>query len=138
MGEPLVDVLAEFCISSLVIICFVKSFHELNIRFFGPAVSRCAASKRSNCDFAIRPVASAGLTFKAFRRGARLREAGTPARSPRFIWRETKPEAPRVRPSGTDTVLLFAARARAHRQHCHVWRSTPALERGGAEQLLCV
>ena len=69
---------------------------------------------------------------------AKVREAGTLARSPRFIWRETKPEAPRVRPSGTDTMLLFAARARAHRQHCHVWRSTPALERGGAEQLLCV
>ena len=69
---------------------------------------------------------------------AKVREAGTLPRSPRFIWRETKPEAPRVRPSGTDTVLLFAARARAHRQHCHVWRSTPALERGGAEQLLCV
>ena len=37
--------LADFCISSLVIICFVKSFYdnELNenvIRFFGPAVSR--------------------------------------------------------------------------------------------------
>ena len=72
------------------------------------------------------------------RSSAKVREAGTPARSPRFIWRETKPEAPRVRPSGTDTMLLFAARARAHRQHCHVWRSTPALERGGAEQLLCV
>ena len=69
---------------------------------------------------------------------AKVREAGTLPRSPRFIWRETKPEAPRVRPSGTDTMLLFAARARAHRQHCHVWRSTPALERGGAEQLLCV
>ena len=69
---------------------------------------------------------------------AKVREAGTLPRSPRFIWRETKPEAPRVRPSGTDTMLLFAARARAHRQHCDVWRSTPALERGGAEQLLCV
>ena len=43
-----------------------------------------------------------------------------------------------MRPSGTDTMLLFAARARAHRQHCDVWRSTPALERGGAEQFLCV
>ncbi len=72
------------------------------------------------------------------RSSAKVREAGTLPRSPRFIWRETKPEAPRVRPSGTDTMLLFAARARAHRQHCHVWRSTPALERGGAEQLLCV
>ena len=69
---------------------------------------------------------------------AKVREAGTLPRSPRFIWRETKPEAPRVRPSGTDTMLLFAARARAHRQHCDVWRSTPALERGGAEQLLGV
>ena len=34
-----------------------------------------------------------------------------------------------MRPSGTNTMLLFAARARAHRQHCDVWRSTPALER---------
>ena len=34
-----------------------------------------------------------------------------------------------MRPSGTDTMLLFAARARAHRQHCDVWCSTPALER---------
>ena len=69
---------------------------------------------------------------------AKVREAGTPPRSPCFIWRETKPEAPRMRPSVTDTMLLFAARARAHRQHCDVWRSTPALERGGAEQFLCV
>ena len=36
--------------SSLVIICFVKSFYELTHRFFGPAVSPCAASKRSNCE----------------------------------------------------------------------------------------
>ena len=81
-------------------------------------------------------VASAGLSLQSIL--AKVREAGTLPRSPRFIWRETKPEAPRVRPSGTDTMLLFAARARAHRQHCDVWRSTPALERGGAEQLLCV
>ena len=31
--KGLVDVLAEFCISSLVIICFVKSFYELEERF---------------------------------------------------------------------------------------------------------
>ena len=125
--------LAEFCISSLVIVCLVKSFYELNIRFFGPAVSAGAASKRSNRFFAPeRSVASAGLAFK------RAAEAGTLPRSPRFIWRETKPEAPRMRPSGTDTMLLFAARARVHRQHCDVWCSTPALERGGAEQFLCV
>ena len=42
---------------------------------------------------------------------AKVREAGTPPRLPCFIWRETKPEAPRMRPSGTDTMLLFAARA---------------------------
>ena len=42
--KGLVDVLAEFCISSLVIICFVKSFYEPNVRLFGPAVSPCAAS----------------------------------------------------------------------------------------------
>ena len=108
--------------SLLVIICFVKTFYELNIRFFGPAVSAVQS----------RPLASHSNI------SAKVREAGTLPRSPRFIWRETKPEAPRVRPSGTDTMLLFAARARAHRQHCDVWRSTPALERGGAEQLLCV
>ena len=126
--------LAEFCISSLVIVCLVKSFYELNIRFFGPAVSAGAASKRSNRVFAPeRGVASAGAL--AFKRAA---EAGTLPRSPRSSWQETKPEAPRMRPSGTDTMLLFAARARAHRQHCDVWCSTPALERGGAEQFLCV
>ena len=117
--------LVEFCISSLVIICFVKTFYELNIRFFGPAVSPVRR-------LASRPLASHSNT------SAKVREAGTLPRSPRFIWRETKPEAPRVRHSGTDTMLLFAARARAHRQHCDVWRSTPALERGGAEPFLCV
>ena len=47
MGEPRlikgrVDVLADFCISSLVIICFVKSFstyYELSVRFL--AISSC-------------------------------------------------------------------------------------------------
>ena len=128
--------LAKFCISSLVIICFVKSFHELNIRFFGPAVSPCAASKRRNCDFRRQLLRVRWPHIQTS--SAKVREAGTLPRSPRFIWRETKPEAPRVRPSGTDTMLLFAARARAHDQHCDVWRSTPALERGGAEQFLCV
>ena len=41
--------LAEFCISSLVIVCLVKSFYELNIRFFGPAVSAGAARVSSPC-----------------------------------------------------------------------------------------
>ena len=31
--KGLVDVLVEFCISSLVIICLVKSFYELEERF---------------------------------------------------------------------------------------------------------
>ena len=62
--KGLVDVLVEFCISSLVIICFVKSFYELADRFFGPAVSRSAQ----------RRVASAGLAFKAFRRRCAKRE----------------------------------------------------------------
>ena len=101
--------LAEFCISSLVIVCLVKSFYELNIRFFGPAVSAGAASKRSNRFFAPeRSVASAGLAFK------RAAEAGTLPRSPRFIWRAGTPEAPLQWPSGTDTMLLFAALARDH------------------------
>jgi hypothetical protein len=40
-------VLVDFCISSLVIICFVKSFYELNVRFFGPAVIARAGAQRS-------------------------------------------------------------------------------------------
>ena len=55
-----------------------------------------------------RSVASAGLAFK------RAAEAGiTLPRSPRFIWRETKPEAPRMRPSPAPTPCCFSPRARA-------------------------
>ena len=104
--------LADFCISSLVIICLVKSFYELNIRFFGPAVSPCAASKGSNREAhhqrASRPLASHSNI------SAKVREAGTLPRSPRFIWRAGTPEAPLQWPSGTDTMLLFAALARDH------------------------
>ena len=78
--------LAEFCISSLVIVCLVKSFYELNIRFFGPAVSAGAASKRSNRFFAPeRGVASAGLAFK---RAAEAGQAhkGVPARKRHFFF----------------------------------------------------
>ena len=46
-------------------------------------------------------VASAGL-------------AGTLPRSPRSSWRAATPEAPQDWPSGTDGVLVFAARARYH------------------------
>ena len=74
----------------------------------------------SDRQFLVQPLALRAL--RTITRGAshskisaKVREAGTPPRSPCFIWRETKPEAPRMRPSGTDTMLLFAARARAHR-----------------------
>ena len=104
--------LADFCISSLVIICFVKSFYELNIRFFGPAVSPCAASKASNREahhqLASRPLGSHSNI------SAKVREAGTLPRSPRSNWRAAKPEAPILRPSSTDSMLVFAARARDH------------------------
>ena len=105
--------LADFCISSLVIICFVKSFYELNIRFFGPAVSPVrAASKGSNREAnhqpASRPLASHSNI------SAKVREAGTLPRSPRSNWRAAKPEAPILRPSSTDSMLVFAARARDH------------------------
>ena len=62
--------LVEFCISSLVIICFVKSFYELADRFFGPAV---LAGVRS---VASRPLASHS---KHFGEGARSGNAGTVA-----------------------------------------------------------
>ena len=71
--------LAEFCISSLVIICFVKSFHELNIRFFGPAVSPCAASKRSNWNFAISAVRVRWPHIQRLGEGARSGNAATVA-----------------------------------------------------------
>jgi len=45
---------------------------------------------------------------------AKVREAGTLPRSPRSSWRAATPEAPQDWPSGTDTMLVFAARARAH------------------------
>ena len=60
-------------------------------------------------------VASAGLTFKHFgEAAAKVREAGTLPRSPRFIWRAATPEAPQDWPSGTDSMLFFAARAPDH------------------------
>ena len=43
-----------------------------------------------------------------------LGEAGTLPRSPRSSWRAATPEAPQDWPSGTDSMLFFAARARAH------------------------
>ena len=48
------------------------------------------------------------------RGSAKVREAGTLPRSPRSSWRAATPEAPQDWPSGTDTMLLFAARARVH------------------------
>ena len=45
---------------------------------------------------------------------AKVREAGTLPRSPRSSWRAATPEAPQDWPSGTDSMLFFAARARAH------------------------
>jgi hypothetical protein len=92
----------------LVIICLVKSFYELNIRFFGrPAVSACAASKGSNREAHHQLASHSNIS-------AKVREAGTLPRSPRFIWRAGTPEAPLQWPSGTDTMLLFAALARDH------------------------
>jgi hypothetical protein len=97
----------------LVIICLVKSFYvELNIRFFGPTGRHFLASKRSNREAhhqrESRPLASHSNI------SAKVREAGTLPRSPRFIWRAGTPEAPLQWPSGTETLLLFAALARDH------------------------
>ena len=104
--------LADFCISSLVIICLVKSFYELNVRFLWRETDIFLASKRSNCEAhhqrASRPLASHSNI------SAKVREAGTLPRSPRSSWRAATPEAPQDWPSGTDTMLLFAARARVH------------------------
>ena len=104
--------LADFCISSLVIICLVKSFYELNVRFLWRETDIFLASKRSNCEahhqHRSRPLASHSNI------SAKVREAGTLPRSPRFIWRAGTPEAPLQWPSGTDTMLLFAALARDH------------------------
>ena len=98
--------------SSLVIICFVKSFHELNIRFFGPAVAPAQlpneATGTSSPSAPSRPLASHSNI------SAKVREAGTLPRSPRSSWRAATPEAPQDWPSGTDSMLFFAARARAH------------------------
>ena len=105
--------LADFCISSLVIICLVKSFYELNIRFFGPAVSPVRSFQRKQPRSAPHQRASRPLASHS-NISAKVREAGTLPRSPRFIWRAGTPEAPLQWPSGTDTMLLFAALARDH------------------------
>ena len=72
----------------------------------------CAASKGSNREAnhqpASRPLASHSNI------SAKVREAGTLPRSPRSNWRAAKPEAPILRPSSTDSMLVFAARARDH------------------------
>ena len=79
----------------------------------------------SDRQFLVQPLArarSGGVTIAARRvrwphvqRGsAKVREAGTLPRSPRSSWRAATPEAPQDWPSGTDTMLVFAARARAH------------------------
>ena len=104
--------LADFCISSLVIICLVKSFYELNVRFLWRETDIFLASKRSNCEahhqHRSRPLASHSNI------SAKVREAGTLPRSPRSNWRAAKLDAPILRPSGTDSMLVFAARARDH------------------------
>ena len=134
--KGLVDVLAKFCISSLVIICFVKSFHELNIRFFGPAVSHCAASKRSNCDFAISPVRVRWPRIQTSRRRCAKRERCHGRHAPAG----EQPRRRRLRIGlPAPTACFFSPRARVLMpRSIDAWRSAPALERGGAEQLLCV
>ena len=94
-----------------------------------------AITEASFCSQSAR-VASAGLTFKHFGEGARSGNAATVATL--HLARNQAGGAKSEAFRGTDTMLLFAARARAHRGHCDVSPSTPALERGGAEQLLCI
>ena len=81
------------------------------VRFFGPAVSPVRSFQRKQPRSApseTRPLASHSNI------SGKVREAGTLPRSPRSNWRAAKPDAPILRPSGTDSMLVFAACARDH------------------------
>ena len=68
--------------------------------------------------FGSRPLTNIQRSLRA------LREAGTLQRSPRFNWRAGKPDAPRDLPSGTESRLMNAARARVYATAQHALGAT--------------
>ena len=63
---------------------------------------------------------------------AKMREAGTLPRSPRFIWRAGTPEAPLQWPSGTDHAVMDAHRQNEKQPFVPPWN----LFRKSAQQML--
>jgi hypothetical protein len=69
-------------------------------------------------DFLSRPLTNIQRSLRT------LREARTLPRSPRFNWRAGKPDAPRDLPSGTESRLMNAARARVYATAQHALGAT--------------